>query len=130
MSEHGKLLDNRIPAKFKYIELVALVGFIISTALSFIQYQQVPMRLDYIPSAVTGFPTLSGILTAFVGFWVSRQGTPADEKTRKWMQEREVTIILIITSGLLLVAGGLSFLGFQSLTFAFPLSILGTLMVI
>lgn len=107
-----------------------VVGFIFTSALSFFQYRQVPMKLDYVPNAITGLTTLSGILTAFVGVWLSRQENPGDEETRKWMQERSVSIILVIVTGLLLVAGGLSSLVYQSLEFAFQVTMIGTLMVV
>jgi hypothetical protein len=130
MPKRTKLLDKLVVVNFKYVEAILLVGFIIISFYSFMQYLQVPMRFEYIPSAVTGFTTLSGILTAFVGFWLSRQENPGDDETRKWMQERSVTIILVLVMGLLLVAGGLSSLVYQSLAFAFQLSILGTLIII
>jgi hypothetical protein len=131
MPKRANLLDKLVVVNFKYFEAFLLVGFAIIEILSFIQYRQVPIRIEYIPNAVTGFTTLSGILTAFVGFWVARQHeNPGDEETRKWMQERSITMITVIVVGLLIVAGGLSSLVYQSLEFALQLSILGTLMII
>ena len=130
MSKPTKPHEKSMVDKFKYFEVVLLVGFIITSAVSFAQYLQVPMKSDYVPTAITGLTTLSGILTAFVGFWLSRQENPEDEETRKWMKERSVTIILILVIGLLLVAGGLTSLVYQTLAFAFNVTLLGTLMIV
>jgi peptidoglycan biosynthesis protein MviN/MurJ (putative lipid II flippase) len=115
---------------FKYFEVVLFVGFAITTGMSFAQYFQVPMKSDYVPTAMTGLTTLSGILSAFVGVWLSRQENPSDEKTRKWMKERSVSIIAVLVFGLLFVAGGLTSLVYQTLAFAFNVTVLGTLMIV
>jgi hypothetical protein len=57
MPKRPNLLDKLVVVNFKYFEAFLLVGFVIIEAVSFIQYRQVPMKLEYVPTAVTGFMT-------------------------------------------------------------------------
>jgi len=126
-----KLSQKAVVVNFVYVEIIWTIAFGLICLFSFIQLKNAPMNISYIPNAITGLTTFSGILTAFVGFWLTRQNNnPGDKITRKWMREREAAIVLTLVSGLLLVAGGLTSLIYRPIEFAFQVSILGTLIII
>ena len=126
-----KLFQKAVVINFMHVEIIWTIAFVIICLFSFIQMENAPMNISYIPSAITGLTTFSGILTAFVGFWLTRQNNnPGDEQTRKWMRAREEVIVLTLVFGLLLIAGGLTSLIYRPIEFAFQVSILGTLIII
>jgi len=61
---------------------------------------------QYVPNFVTGCTTLSGILSAFTGFWLSHIYSDSSEKTKKWLSKRIAFLVFLIGFSLISVFGG------------------------
>jgi uncharacterized membrane protein len=70
---------------------------------------------EYVPNAVTGLTTLSGILAAFSGFWLIHIYSTALEQTKKWLSKRIAVIVPLIGLCLLAISGSLSELVYGTL---------------
>ena len=131
MGKTKGLANKRNALNYEIFEIVLSIIYFVIAGVGFWQSSAEPViHLDYIPNAITGFTTLSGILTALAGYWLSREEKPSDKKMRKLAKERALTIISALVIGLLLVAGGLSSLVYRPPLFAFDLSVLGTLIIL
>jgi hypothetical protein len=125
------LLKKPVASNYEIFEIVLSVAYFVIAGLGFWQTFGEPIiHFDYIPNAITGLTTLSGILTALAGYWLSQIEKPKDKKTKRLAKERSVLIIMTLLSGLLLVAGSLTSLVYRPALFAFQISVLGTLIIL
>lgn len=123
-----KKLKQEKEIDYRLFEAIFLVIAFLSVAI--INNIKTPMtNPTFVPSAVTGLTTVSGILTAFIGFWLSNEGKPADAYTKRVMAWRTIAVISILLFSLLLVVSGLAYLVYGSVESAFKLSICGTLFI-
>ena len=87
---------------FDTLELIFSAIFFLLIAIGIWQTLNEPIiNPDYIPNVITGLTTLSGILTALAGYWLSQEEKPRDKKARKWAKERAVTMFSALVIGLL-----------------------------
>ena len=63
---------------------------------------------EYVPNVVAGCATLSGILAAFTGFWLTHIYSNASEQTKKWLSKRIAVVVPLIGFSLTVVLGGLT----------------------
>ena len=82
------------------------------------------------PNAVTGFATMTGILSAFTGFWLTHLYTTSNDKTKEWLAKRIAIIVFVIGLSLMSVLGSLSELVFGSGESATQRAIFGTDLVL
>ena len=85
---------------------------------------------EYVPNAVTGFATASGVLAAFTGFWLTHIYGNASQQTKKWLLKRIAVLVPLIGFCLLIVFGGLYQLVFGSIEQAMAEASLGTALLI
>jgi len=97
--------------------------------IAFILFNVKIDKPEYVPNAVSGLATMSGILTAFIGFWFTFVFSHASEQSKKfiggWRGYRLVALVIALFIGLVSVIGGLSSLVQENYN-AFQITLAGT----
>ena len=87
---------------FKWVDIVTMI-FGVSLVLGVITFPA-PKRLDYVPDAVKGLTSLSGVLVGFIGFCVTYfYSNIESKKIKKWLMSRIIAFVLIIGIGLMFI---------------------------
>lgn len=81
---------------------------------------------EYVPNVVAGCATLSGILAAFTGFWLTHIYSNASEQTKKWLSKRIAVVVPLIGFSLTVVLGGLNGLVYDTAEIALRRALFGT----
>jgi amino acid transporter len=116
-------------ARFEWIEVFLVV-------LGFLMVFLVPASPptpdnNFVPNAVTAYTTLAGILTAFIGFWLTHAySNLEDGETRKWMRRRMKATVLTVCFGLLFVMMSFNDLVYGRLESAHKTALFGTGLVL
>ena len=101
-----------------------LVSFMVLT-------DPLPLENNFVPNAVTALTTLAGILTAFIGFWLTHAySNLKDEKSKKWMSKRIKAIVIAVGLSLIFVTGAPNDLAHGNLQSAYKSALLGTTIIV
>jgi hypothetical protein len=84
-------------------------------------------QLEYVPNAVTGFTTISGIIIAFVGLLVFHMYTQERADRKIWTNMRFLMVIATVFASIMFVIGGLVQLANGELIWAYNLASIGTI---
>ena len=88
---------------------------------------------QYVPNAVTGLATLSGIFTTFIGFWITYAYLHSNEQAKKyisgWKNYRFALIIFFLFLGLLFILGSITQLVYGNYN-SFQTSLIGTSIIL
>ena len=84
---------------------------------------------DFVPSAVNGLATMSGILTAFTGYLLTYLIPRIPDTPKAWISKRIIAILFAMFCGLLGVILGLSQLVFGSLEGSYNSALYGTFLI-
>lgn len=116
-------------ARFWWIESLPIVLGVLMPLM--VLANPPPPENNFVPNAVTAYTTMTGILTAFVGFWLTHvYSNLKDPETRKWMSKRIKAIVLVVSIGLLFVMISLSDLVYGHLESAHKTALFGTGLVL
>ncbi|MDR2203621.1 MAG: hypothetical protein LBE76_04920 [Nitrososphaerota archaeon] len=85
------------------------------------------LNLTYVPSAVTGFTTISGIIIAFIGLLISHIYTQERTDRKIWTKYRFLMVIATVFMSMVFVIGGLVKLAEGNLILAYKLASIGIL---
>lgn len=88
------------------------------------------VHTEFVPQAVTGLATVSGILVASIGFWLNHSLKDVETVPKKWLSVRFIVIILVILFGILSVVGSLTNLVYGDLNNSYHFSILGVSLIV
>ena len=94
-----------------------------------------PMRTpfsnpNFVPTAIACFTTISGILTAFVGYWLSRQINKKKPIMESIKETRILFILILMFGGLLLNVLSIDTLVYGTVERSYFLAFFGTWLVI
>lgn len=107
------------------------IAFIIIGCLMVISTLSFPaVHTEFVPQAVTGLATVSGILVASIGFWLNHSLKDVETVPKKWLSVRFIVIILVILFGILSVVGSLTNLVYGDLNNSYHFSILGVSLIV
>lgn len=117
-----------VKAKAECLEIFLLIlGILI---ISSILTSSQPLENSYVPNAITSLTTLTGILAAFIGFWLTHAySNPKDEESKKWMNGRIKVIVFLVSISLILVGTASTELAYGRLENAFKFANSGTIIV-
>ena len=110
--------------RFWYIETILVLLFFV--ILFGISSNPPPENPEFVPDAVNGIATVSGILTAFTGYLISFIIPNLPDTPKKWLSLRIISVIIILAFGLLFVMIGFSELVFGSMEGAYKSALFGT----
>jgi protein-S-isoprenylcysteine O-methyltransferase Ste14 len=114
-----------VKARFEWIEIVWIIFGVL--LLSLVLTNPPPPEINFVPSAVTAFTTFAGILTAFIGFWLTHAySNLKDEETKKWMSKRIKAIVVVVVIGLIFVMMSFNALVYGWLESAHKTALFGT----
>jgi len=114
-----------VKARFEWLEITYIMFGII--LLPLILLNPPPPENNFVPNAVTAFTTMAGIITAFIGFWLTHAySNVKDEETKKWMSKRIKVIVYVVSVGLVFVMGSSNCLVYGWLESAHKLALFGT----
>lgn len=118
-----------VKARFEWIEVFLIV---LGVLLAFmVSANPPPPENNFVPNAVTAYTTMAGILTAFIGFWLSHvYSNLEDPETRKWVSKRIKAIVLVVSFGLLFVMMSFQDLVYGRLESAHKTALFGTGLVL
>jgi len=117
-----------VKARFEWLEIFWIIVGVIS--LFGISANRPPPENNFVPDAVTAYITMAGILTAFIGFWLTHAySNLKDEETKKWMSKRIKVIVFVVGLGLIFVMGALGDLAYGRLESAYKTALFGTAMI-
>ena len=119
-------LEFKTAVKFSDI-IIAVVGaaFLIATYV-----QEMPLNLPHLSTIILGLAIISGILTAFAGFWLAYIYIDSEQSIKKWMKKRLIAIALLIFLVGASAIGGVSHLVNGNLQSAYRYTIIGTLTIL
>jgi len=118
-----------VKARFEWLEISWIIFGVI--LLFGISANPPPPENNFVPDAVTAYITMAGILTAFIGFWLTHAySNLKDEEIKKWMSKRIKVIVLVVGLGLVFVMGALGDLVYERLESAYKTALFGTGMIV
>ena len=88
-----------------------------------------PTNSNALTFAVTGLVTISGVMTAFIGLWVSKMIPAKNELSRKLIPYYKRIIVFFTVFGILSVIFGLNQLVFRVPVTAYYIVLSGTLII-
>lgn len=107
------------------------IAFIIIGSLLVITVLSLPtVHTEFVPQAVTGLATVSGILVATIGFWLNHSLKDVETLPKKWLSVRFIVIILVILFGIISVVGSLTNMVYGDLNSSYHFSILGVSLIV
>ena len=114
-----------VKARFEWIEIFLII---FSVLLLFgVLTNPPPPENNFVPNAVTAFTTMAGILTAFIGFWLTHAySNLKDEETKKWMSKRIKAIVFVVGFGLIFIMLSFNDLVYGRLESAHKTALFGT----
>lgn len=115
-------------AKFEVLEYILFTFAVMLTILYWFDTR--PINTIYIPNAVTGLATLSGILVVSIGFWLNYIMQGKTDFEEKWLGKRILVIVLLIALGLVLILDSVVGLVRKSLFESYTFAIFGTFIII
>ena len=89
-----------------------------------------PENPQFIPDAMSGFATISGVLSALTGYLITYIIGHRGDTPKAWLSRRITIVIVVIAFGLLLVLSGFSQLVFGNIEQAYNIALVGTLLLI
>jgi len=114
-----------VKARFEYLEIFWIIFGVL--LLFLVSANPPPPEINFVPNAVTAFTTMAGILTTFIGFWLTHAySNLKDEETKKWMSKRIKAIVSVVGFGLIFVMMSLSDLVYGRLESAYKTALFGT----
>lgn len=114
-----------VKARFEWIEIFWIIFGVL--LLFLISTNPPPPENNFVPNAVTAFTTMAGVLTAFIGFWLTHAySNLKDEETKRWMSKRIKAIVLVVGVGLIFLMGSFSDLVYGRLESAYKTALFGT----
>jgi hypothetical protein len=118
-----------VKARFEYVEIGLII---LGVLLVFLIPANPPLpENNFVPTAVTVYTTLAGILTAFIGFWLTHAySNLKDEGSKKWMSKRIKAIVIVIGIGLIFIMSSSGDLVYGKLESAFKTALFGTAMIL
>ena len=118
----------------KVLVLTSIVEFVFVMlglfVLGFIDTLTPPENLGFVPNAITGLTTLSGILTALTGFWLTHLYQNNAEPDKNWLKVRLVLSMFLLFISLASVMGALMRLAYAEVWLAYKYSIGGTIVIL
>ena len=115
-------------ARFEWVEIFLIILFVV--AISGMSLPPMPEN-NFVPHAVTAFTTMAGILTTFIGFWLTHAySNLKDKKIKKWMSIRIKAIVIVVGFGLCFVMMSFYNLAYAHLESAYKTALFGTTMVL
>jgi hypothetical protein len=128
------LRDFIVRVKIK-VTLLNFIEFFLVIVLSvflviFVLFPGDQNHPEFIPNAISGLTTMSGILTAFVGYWLVHFFNSTDGKNKILFKRRLVVIIISIFIGLLAVVSSSLYLVYENSEGAFTLAISGLAIIL
>ena len=114
-----------VKARFEWIEIGLIIFGVLLPFL--VSANPPPPENNFVPNAVTAFTTMAGILTAFIGFWLTHAySNLKGEETKKWMSKRIKAIVLVVGFGLIFVMMSFNDLVYGRLESAYKTALFGT----
>lgn len=90
-------------------------------------FASTPSTMTYVPNVITSFATLSGILTAFIGFWLTQTYLSTKKVAeKKWIRARIKVIAIIIAYGQILIWISITRLLYEEFEYALIFGYSGT----
>jgi len=86
-----------------------------------------PENPNFVPNAINGLATISGILTAFTGYLITYIIPRIPDTPKIWIGKRIAVILCSIAFGLLFVIGGLTELVYGSMKESYISALFGTM---
>lgn len=118
-----------VKARFEWIEIFLIIFGIVMLFL--IPNNPPPPENNFVPNAVTGYTTMAGILTAFIGFWLTHAySNIKNEETKKWMSKRVKAIVVVVGFGLLFIGGSFLDLVYGRLESAYKTALFGIAIIV
>ncbi len=118
----------KLKFKFWYFEVLLIVMFFVGASSP--QFNPPIKNPDYVPNAITGLATMSGIMTAFTGYLITYIIERLTDTPKEWLSKRIIVVVFSMGIGLLFVMIGLSQLVFGSMETAYYGTMFGTILVI
>ena len=113
--------------RFWYIEAFLVVLFLVLTFSSL--SNPTLENPDFVPNAVNGLATMSGIMTAFTGYLLTYLIPRIPDTPKAWISKRIIAVLISMIVGLLSVILGLSELVFGSLKESYNSALYGTFLI-
>jgi predicted signal transduction protein with EAL and GGDEF domain len=108
---------------------LALIAIAVVMFLSLRSYGSLT-HPEYVSNAVTGCATMTGVLSAFTGFWLTHIYTNTNAKTKEWLTKRIAIIVVMIGFSLLVILGSLNELVYGNTEIAMQRAIFGTSLIL
>jgi hypothetical protein len=113
--------------RFWYIEAVLVVLFFVG--IFGIPSNPPPENPDFVPNAVNGLVTMSGIMTALTGYLITYIIPRLQTTPKLWISKRIIVVLCSIALGLCFVVSGLSDLVFGSMEGSYEWALFGTFLL-
>lgn len=118
-----------VKARFEWVEIFWIIFGVL--LLFLVSASPPPPENNFVPDAVTAFTTMAGVLTAFIGFWLTHAySNLKDVETKKWMSKRIKAIVLVVGVGLIFVMGSFTDLVYGKLESAHKTALFGTAIIV
>lgn len=124
MVDLKETINVRIEWIFAFIIITTMAVFYI--AFSIINQ---PIQPEFIPHAVAGLVTISGVMTAFIGLWIIRIVPAEDEESMRVIPKHKKAIVVSVVIGMLVVIFGLNQLVYGIPELAYQIVLTGTLII-
>lgn len=113
--------------KFWYFEAYLVAMFL----LTFVIFSNPPPKNpNFVPNAVNGLVTISGIMTALIGYLITYLIPRIPDTPKVWIGKRITVVLLSIAFGLLFVINGLHELVVGSMDGSYKSALFGTILLI
>jgi uncharacterized membrane protein len=119
-------VQNNVPFISLELAVVVIGVFLIFYSIFYSPTFKNPVN---IPNAVTGFATMTGILSAFTGFWINHLYANSDDKIKEWLNPRIGVIVFVVGLSLLCILGSLTSLVYRDAETAMKTAVFGTYLI-
>jgi len=119
-------LKETINVRIEVFYAIIIVVVLIIIAISVINQ---PISPNFIPHAVAGLVTISGVMTAFIGLWITRIVPAEDEESMRVFSKHKKVIVVSVVIGMLVVICGLNQLVYGIPELAYQIVLIGTLII-
>jgi hypothetical protein len=119
-------LNKTIWVRIEWFYSIIIIFAIVIIAISIISQ---PIQPQFIPYAVAGLATMSGVMTAFIGLWIIHIVPAEDELTKRIFSKQKKAIVFSVVIGIFVVIFGLNQLVYGMPEIGYNIVLAGTLII-